>query len=167
MGKKSKEAAGTPALVLLEQAGTAHTVRAYQHDDAATDFGAEAARELGVSAERVFKTLVLDVGNGRDLAVAVVPVNAKLDLKAAAIALGVKKVSLADKHLAAQRTGYVPGGISPLGQKKLLPTALDASALRLPSIYVSGGRRGLDVELGGADLARLTHATVAELAVRP
>lgn len=172
MGKQSKEAAGTPALVLLEHRGIEHTVHAYLHDDAVTDFGAEAARELGVDARRVFKTLVLDlsVGGGtsagRDLAVAIVPVDAKLDLKAAASALGVKKASMADKQLAAQRTGYVPGGISPLGQKRALPTTLDATALTLPTIFVSAGRRGMEVELSGRDVAQLTHAIVAELAVR-
>jgi Cys-tRNA(Pro)/Cys-tRNA(Cys) deacylase len=96
--------------------------------------------------------------------VAVVPVAGKLDLKAAAAALGVKRVTLADRQLAAQRTGYVPGGISPLGQRKALPTAVDESALLLPSVFVSGGRRGLDVELSGADLVSLTGATVAPLA---
>lgn len=166
MAKKKKDSAGTPALVLLEREGTPHTVHAYHHDDAVTDFGAEAARELGVPAERVFKTLVVDLGNGRDLGVAIVPVDAKLDLKAAATALGVKKVGMADKQLAAQRTGYVPGGISPLGQRRLLPTALDASALEHESVFVSGGRRGLDVELAGADLVALTRAAVADLAVR-
>ena len=166
MAKKAKEGAGTPALVLLEKSGTPHTVRGYVHADGESDFGAEAARELGVEPTRVFKTLVVDLGNGRDLGVAIVPVDAKLDLKAAATALGAKKISLADRALAATRTGYVPGGISPLGQKKPLPTALDASALVHESIFVSGGRRGLDVELAGADLAALTQAVIAELAVR-
>lgn len=170
MGQGRRESAGTPALVLLERHGTAHTVHGYLHDDDASDFGAEAARELGVGEGQVFKTLVLSLGSGpgsaRDLAVAIVPVDSKLDLKAAAAALGVKKVAMADRELAAQRTGYVPGGISPLGQKRQLPTALDASALELDSVFVSAGRRGLEVELRGDDLARLTHATVAPLAVR-
>lgn len=166
MAKKSKEGAGTPALVLLEKSGTPHTVRSYVHADGESDFGAEAARELGVEPARVFKTLVVDLGNGRDLGVAIVPVDAKLDLKSAATALGAKKISLADRALAATRTGYVPGGISPLGQKKLLPTALDSSALIHRSVFVSGGRRGLDVELAGSDLAALTQAVIADLAVR-
>ncbi|WP_267896981.1 Cys-tRNA(Pro) deacylase [Galactobacter valiniphilus] len=148
----------------LAAAGVQHTVHAYEHADGEQDFGGEAARELGVDPARVFKTLVLDLGNGRDLGVAVVPVAGKLDLKAAATALGVKKVALADRQLAAQRTGYVPGGISPLGQRKALPTAVDESALALPSVFVSGGRRGLDVELAGADLVALTRAAVAPLA---
>lgn len=162
--KKGKDSAGTPAIAALEAAGVAHSVHAYEHAEGATDFGAEAARELGVESARVFKTLVVDLGNGRDLGVAVVPVSGQLDLKAAATALGVKKVAMAEMRLAAARTGYVPGGISPLGQRKALPTAVDASALEHPTVFVSGGRRGLDVELAGPDLVALTRAVVAPLA---
>ncbi|MGO3151312.1 MAG: Cys-tRNA(Pro) deacylase [Galactobacter sp.] len=167
MGKKSagKQAAGTPALTALDRAGVAHTVHQYHHDDAETAFGEEAARELGVEPSRVFKTLVVDPsGDGKHLAVVVVPVTGQVDLKAAAQALGVKKLSMADRHAAAQRTGYVPGGISPLGQRQLLPTVVDSSALAAETVFVSAGRRGLDVELAGADLVELLDATTAEIA---
>lgn len=158
--------AGTPALLALEAAGVQHTVRAYEHADGVSDFGAEAARELGVDPERVYKTLVLSLGSEKELGVAVVPVSARLDLKAAAHALGVKRVEMADPQLAARRTGYVPGGISPLGQRHALPTVLHVGALEQESILVSAGRRGLDVELAPADLVTLTHAVVAPVATR-
>ncbi|MGO1319255.1 MAG: Cys-tRNA(Pro) deacylase [Galactobacter sp.] len=168
MGKKksaAKQSGGTPALVALERAGVSHTVHDYHHDDAETSFGEEAARELGVEPTRVFKTLVVDpTGDGKHLAVVVVPVTGQVDLKAAAHALGVKKLAMADRHVAAQRTGYVPGGISPLGQRQLLPTVVDSSALATDTIFVSAGKRGLDVELAASDLVRLLEATTADIA---
>ncbi len=134
----------------------------YAHDPAAPSFGLEAAALLGVPAERVFKTLLVDTGSG--LAVGVVPVTGELSLKAMAAALGVKAVSMADPTKAERSTGYVIGGISPLGQKRSLPTVLDESAVGHPTIYVSGGRRGFDLELAPGDLVAITGATRAMIA---
>lgn len=133
----------------------------YAHDPAAPSYGAEAAAVLGVDPARVFKTLMVDV-EGR-LAVGIVPVSGTLDLKAFAAALGSKKATMADPAAAQRRTGYVLGGISPLGQRLPSPTVLDASALRLETILISGGRRGLDIELAPADLVRLTNAATAAI----
>ena len=155
---------GTPATIALARAGVAHTLHPYAHDPAATSYGEEAASALGVSASRVFKTLLADV-DGR-LVVAVVPVSGSLDLKALAEAAGGKRAAMADVALAERTTGYVAGGISPLGQRKKLPTVVDASALEFPTIYISGGRRGLDVELSPSDLMSLTSATTAAIARR-
>ncbi|UOQ58422.1 Cys-tRNA(Pro) deacylase [Leucobacter allii] len=152
----------TPATAALARAGIPFAVRAYAHDPAATDFGAEAVRELGVAPERVFKTLLAEIDGG--LAVAIVPVSARLDLKALAAVLGGKKAVMADPALAQRKTGYVVGGISPFGQRTRLPTVLDASALALPAVLVSGGRRGLDLELAPADLLRACGASAAEIA---
>lgn len=127
-----------------------------------TAYGLEAAEALGVDPGRVFKTLVVD-GGGR-LAVAIIPVAAQLDLKAAGAALGVKKVELADPAAAERSSGMVRGGISPIGQRKALPTVLDESALGHETVFVSGGRRGFDVELAPADLVSLTRATTAAVA---
>lgn len=146
----------TPATAALARAGIAFTVRTYAHDPAVTDFGAEAATELGIEATRVFKTLLAEVDG--ELVVAVVPVSGRLDLKALAAALGGKKARLADAAVAERKTGYVVGGISPLGQKTRLRTVLDESAFAYPAILVSGGRRGLDIELAPADLATATGA---------
>lgn len=163
--KKSRPSAGTPALLALEAAGVAHTVHHYHHDENERAYGDEAARELGVDPSRVFKTLVLDTDTeGKHLAVVVVPVTSQVDLKAAAQALGVKRVALADRQVASQRTGYVPGGISPLGQRHRLPTVVDSSITEASSVFVSGGRRGLDVELSGDDLVRMTRARLAPVA---
>jgi Cys-tRNA(Pro)/Cys-tRNA(Cys) deacylase len=168
MGKKSRghgKGQATPALSVLEDAAVAHTVHAYHHDESETAFGEEAARELGVEPARVFKTLVVDTtGESKHLAVVVVPVTGQVNLKHAATALGVKKVAMADRHAAAQRTGYVPGGISPLGQRHVLPTVVDTGALDHPTIFVSAGKRGLDVELAAADLVRLLGAVTADIA---
>ncbi|MFC0597076.1 Cys-tRNA(Pro) deacylase [Streptomyces palmae] len=165
MGKKSKKQAtggGTPATVALTAAGTAFTVHSYDHDPAAPSYGAEAAEALGVDPGRVFKTLVATVDEA--LTVAVVPVSATLDLKALAAAVGGKRAAMADPAAAERTTGYVRGGISPLGQRKRLPTVLDASADEHPTVCVSAGRRGLEVELAPADLAALTGAVVAPIA---
>lgn len=156
---KRATAGGTPATVALTRAGVAFEVRAYEHDPSAPSYGLEAAQVLGVEPERVFKTLLADV-DGR-LVVAVVPVSGQLDLKALAAAVGGKKASMADPTVAERTTGYVVGGISPVGQRKALPTVLDASALAHATILVSGGRRGLDLELAPADLVAVTGATTA------
>ncbi|MFI6168652.1 Cys-tRNA(Pro) deacylase [Nocardia sp. NPDC051052] len=161
--------ASTPAIRTLTQAKIAHRVHAYKHDPRADSYGTEAvdalADELGVTAAQVFKTLVLEMANG-SLAVAVLPVPNTLSLKAAAAALGVSKVSMADKVKAERTTGYVLGGISPLGQRKLLPTVLDDSALTWDRILCSAGRRGLEIELAPADLVRLTSAVTATVRTR-
>ncbi|MET9495262.1 Cys-tRNA(Pro) deacylase [Streptomyces sp. NPDC006552] len=161
MAKKTKkqQSAGTPATVALTAAGTAFTVHAYEHDPAHPSYGEEAAEAMGVSPDRVFKTLVADV-DGR-LTVAVVPVAGQLDLKALAAAVGGKRAAMADPALAERTTGYVRGGISPLGQRKSLPTVIDASARQHPTICVSAGRRGLEVELAPGDLVALTGAVLA------
>lgn len=163
MAKTKKQGAGsTPAIVALEKAGTAFSVHAYEHDPAVASYGEEAAQAMGVEPGKVFKTLVADVDGS--LAVAVVPVSGSLDLKALAAALGGKRAAMADPALAERTTGYVRGGISPLGQRKRLRTALDASAGAHPTICVSAGRRGLEVELAPGDLAALTGAVVAPIA---
>jgi len=148
---------GTPAIVAAERAGIAFAVYEYAHDPKAASYGLEAAEKLGVDPERVFKTLVADVDG--TLTVAVVPVAAQLDLKA----LG-KRASMADPKLAERTTGYVAGGISPLGQRRLLPTVVDASALAFETIHVSAGRRGLEIELAPGDLLRLTGGRTAAIA---
>lgn len=163
MAKTKKQGAGsTPAIVALEKAGTAFSVHAYEHDPAVASYGEEAAQAMGVEPGRVFKTLVADVDGSPT--VAVVPVSGSLDLKALATALGGKRAAMADPALAERTTGYVRGGISPLGQRKRLRTALDASAGAHPTICVSAGRRGLEVELAPGDLAALTGAVVAPIA---
>ncbi|MEU9096137.1 Cys-tRNA(Pro) deacylase [Streptomyces sp. NPDC048361] len=161
MAKKKQQSAGTPATVALTAAGTAFTVHAYEHDPASASYGEEAAQALGVSAERVFKTLVADVDG--ELTVAVVPVAGSLDLKALASAVGGKRAAMADPAAAERTTGYVRGGISPLGQRKKLRTVLDDSASAHATICVSAGRRGLEVELSPADLAALTGALLAPI----
>jgi Cys-tRNA(Pro)/Cys-tRNA(Cys) deacylase len=153
---------GTPATVLLRKYEVAHHVHAYPHDPRAESYGAEAAAALGIDPSRCFKTLVAAVDGA--LAIAVVPVTGSLDLKALAQALDGKRASMADPALAERATGYVRGGISPLGQRKPLPTVVDASASAHETVYVSAGRRGLEIELAPADLVRLTSATVAPIA---
>jgi Cys-tRNA(Pro)/Cys-tRNA(Cys) deacylase len=161
-----KAASGaTPATVALARAKRAFTT--HEYDSAAEPgqgYGPAAAAALGVDPERLFKTLVVSAGSGGDqLAVAIVAVADQLDLKAAAHALGVKSVRLAEQAAAERATGYVVGGISPLGQRRRMPTVIDASARRFDTVYVSAGRRGLQVELAPADLIELTGATVAEI----
>ncbi|MEU6733067.1 Cys-tRNA(Pro) deacylase [Streptomyces physcomitrii] len=159
--KPKKQQGGTPATVALTEAGTAFTVHAYTHDPAHPSYGEEAAEAMGVAPERVFKTLVAEVDG--ELTVAVVPVAGSLDLKALAAAVGGKRAAMADPALAERTTGYVRGGISPLGQRKRLRTVLDASAAGHPTVCVSAGRRGLEVELSPGDLAALTGAVLAEI----
>ncbi|MEU3845257.1 Cys-tRNA(Pro) deacylase [Streptomyces sp. NPDC028635] len=159
--KKQQQSGGTPATVALAAAGVDFTVHAYEHDPSHPSYGEEAAEAMGVSPERVFKTLVADVDG--TLTVAVVPVAGQLDLKALASAVGGKRAAMADPALAERTTGYVRGGISPLGQRKVLRTVLDASASSFDTICVSAGRRGLEVELSPGDLAKLTSAVVARI----
>lgn len=161
MAKKKQSGGGTPATSALEAAGVAFTVHAYQHDPGAASYGGEAAEVLGVPAARVFKTLVAEV-DGK-LTVGVVPVSGQLDLKALAVAVGGKRAAMADPAAAERSSGYVLGGISPLGQRRPLRTVVDATALDHGTVYVSAGRRGLEVELAPADLVALTKATVAPI----
>lgn len=155
----------TPATVALERAGVPHVLHAYDHDPASRSYGEEAAHALGVDPLRIFKTLVVDIGTGRPpLAVTVVPVAGQLSPRHAAAALGCKRVALADRVLVARSTGYVLGGVSPLGQKSPLPTVIDETALLWETVLVSAGRRGLQVELAPADLARLTGGRFADIA---
>ena len=153
---------GTPATVALDSAGIDYTPHAYDHDAANTNFGQEAADVLGVDAEQVFKTLLADVDGA--LVVAIVPVSGKLDLKALASAVGGKKASMADPALAQKRTGYIVGGISPIGQKTAHTTVLDETAELFDTIFVSGGRRGFDIELAPADLLAITSGSIAAIA---
>ncbi|WP_030262665.1 Cys-tRNA(Pro) deacylase [Streptomyces sp. NRRL B-24484] len=162
MAKKTKKGGqGTPATVALEAAGVAYTVHAYDHDPAAASYGGEAAEVLGIAAGRVFKTLVADVDG--TLTVGIVPVSGQLDLKALAAAVGGKRAAMADPAAAERSSGYVLGGISPLGQRRPLRTVLDDSALGHPTVFVSAGRRGLEVELAPADLVSLTGARTAAI----
>jgi Cys-tRNA(Pro)/Cys-tRNA(Cys) deacylase len=153
---------GTPATVLLTRQKVSHRLHSYDHDPRHDSYGLEAAEALGVAPERVFKTLLAEVDGG--LVVGIVPVIAQLDLKALASAVGGKRAKMAEVASAERATGYVAGGISPLGQRKRLPTVLDASAESFDTIYCSAGRRGLEVELAPADLTRLLGATMAAIA---
>jgi len=148
---------GTPAIAAATRAGVEFSVHEYPHDPRAESYGLEAVEKLGLDPARVFKTLVADVGG--TLTVAVVPVEAQLDLRA----LG-KRARMADPGQAERATGYVTGGISPLGQRRRLPTIVDESALAFETIHVSAGRRGLELELAPADLVRLTGAHVTKIA---
>jgi len=156
-----KKAGGTPATTALSTASVPFTVHDYAHDPRSESYGEEAAAALGVSADRVFKTLLADVDGV--LTVAVVPVSGQLDLKALARATGGRKASMADPTAAERSTGYVVGGISPLGQKRRHPTVVDVTALDHTTVFVSAGRRGLEVELAPADLVRLTAAVAAPI----
>ncbi len=157
---------GTPATLALVEARIAFTEHAYPHDPGAANFGLEAAQALAASLaiepDRVFKTLLAEV-DGR-LVVGIVPVTGKLDLKALAAAVGGKKAAMADAAVAERRTGYVVGGISPVGQKSPHPTVIDETAELWDTVFVSGGRRGLDLELAPADLVRITGALLAPIA---
>lgn len=158
-------ATGTPATKALNRAKVPHTLLPYDHDPANVHFGDEAVAALGQDPAQVFKTLVISCQGGTaPLVVAVVPVAQQLDLKALAAAAGAKKAALADHALAEKTTGYIVGGISPLGQKKALPTFIDASAQQFTTMMVSAGKRGLQVELSPADLARITRARFAPIA---
>ena len=152
---------GTPATVALTRAGIGHTLHPYAHEDGTSTYGDEAAAALGIAREQIFKTLLADLGG--ELVVAVVPVARQLDLKALASALGAKKAAMADPAAATRSTGYVLGGISPLGQRTPLRTVVDRSAADFPTVHVSAGRRGLQVELAPEDLVRATGAMTAAI----
>jgi Cys-tRNA(Pro)/Cys-tRNA(Cys) deacylase len=155
-------ATGTPATTLLTKSGINFVEHEYQHDPNATSFGLEAATKLGIEPDRVFKTLIAAIDNR--FAVAIVPVNRQVSLKALSKAMDAKKATMADPVQAARMSGYVVGGISPLGQKKLLPTVIDESAQLFDQILVSGGRRGFDIELSPTDLANLLAAKFFNIA---
>lgn len=152
----------TPAIKALEKARVAFEIRQYAHDNSSASYGEEAAIALGLSPAQVFKTLLATLDDGR-LAVAIVPVSGQLDLKALARVAGARKASMANPDEAQRATGYVLGGISPLGQKKRLPTFIDSSAETQDAIHVSAGRRGLEISLSPADLAGLLNARFAAL----
>ncbi len=152
----------TPGILAAQRARVAFTVHEYEHDPAAESYGNEAVEKTGANPDQVFKPLVVSL-DGKDLAVAVVPVSAMLSLKLIARAAGAKKAAMADKQLVQRTTGYVLGGVSPLGQKKRLKTFIDDSARNFATLFVSAGKRGLEIELAPEDLSRLTGATFAPL----
>lgn len=162
MGRRSP--GGTPATVALTRAGVSFTLHPYPHDPRATSYGLEAAQALGVAPARVFKTLVADL-DGR-LVVGIVPVDTRLDLKSLARTLAGTRAAMAEVPVAERATGYVAGGISPVGQKRAHPTVLDDSALGHATVFVSAGRRGLDLEIAPADLVRVTGAITSGIARR-
>jgi Cys-tRNA(Pro)/Cys-tRNA(Cys) deacylase len=154
---------GTTATIALERAKISFTLHEYPHDPRAASYGMEASEALGIAPERMFKTLVASVDSS-SLAVGVVPVHRQLDLKRLASAVGGKKAVMAEVNAAERATGYVAGGISPVGQKKRLPVVVDSSALELATMFCSAGRRGLEIELSPADLIRAVSAIVAAIA---
>ncbi|MGY4857161.1 Cys-tRNA(Pro) deacylase [Cryobacterium sp. AP23] len=156
------DAGGTPATVALQHAGIRFTAHPYAHDAAVAGYGLEAADKLGLDPAQVFKTLLADADG--TLVVAIVPVSGQLDLKALAAAVGAKKAVMADPVLAQRKTGYVLGGISPIGQKTRHATVLDETAELYDTVFVSGGRRGFDIELSPGDLVTVTGASVAAIA---
>jgi Cys-tRNA(Pro)/Cys-tRNA(Cys) deacylase len=158
----------TPATIAADEAGISYRMHAYDHDPAAGSYGLEAADALQIEAARVHKTLVASVERSPrpELVVAVVPVDALLDLKALAIAVGAKRAEMANAVDAERSSGYVLGGISPLGQRKPLTTVVDEDAILFDTIYVSAGRRGLEIELSADDLVKITKATYAPIAKR-
>jgi Cys-tRNA(Pro)/Cys-tRNA(Cys) deacylase len=162
MAKRADASAGTPATLRLQRDGVPFTAHPYEHDPRAAAYGLEAAEKLGVEPARVFKTLLAVVDGS--LAVGIVPVAQQLDLKAFASALGGKRAEMADPAVAERKTGYVVGGISPIGQKSALPTVLDESAILCETVLVSGGRRGLDLELAPDDLLAVTGGRYAPIA---
>lgn len=153
---------GTPATQALAKLGVGFSLHTYEHDPLRGAYGLEASEALGIPPERVFKTLVAEADTG--LAVGVVPVTGQLDLKALAAAVGGKRAAMASPAAAERATGYVIGGISPLGQRKRMPIVVDASAMKFGTIYCSGGRRGLQIEIAPTDLVRAAAAAVAPIA---
>ena len=162
MGKKKQKAAATPAIAQLEQAGVAFTVHEYEHSNDDTEgYGLEAARKLGYDERQVFKTLMADTGDER--VIGVVPVNGHMSLKELAHAAGAKKAEMADPKVAMRESGYVVGGISPLGQRTEHKTVLDKSAMEFSEILVSGGKRGLILGVNPRDLVQVLDAVVAPI----
>jgi Cys-tRNA(Pro)/Cys-tRNA(Cys) deacylase len=154
----------TPAINLIQKSGQNFRIHEYKHDPSSGAYGLEAVEALNLDAARVFKTLLVMLdGNPKTLAVGIIPALEKLDLKAIAKAMGAKKAEMADPRQAERVTGYLVGGISPLGQKRALPTALDDSALQFESIFISGGRRGLEIELDPAVLPELCRADIVSI----
>lgn len=153
----------TPAIIQAKQAKISYTVHEYNHDSGCESYGTEAANKMGISEERVFKTLVIKLSTS-ELAVAIVPVSTMLNMKLVAKACGVKKAGMAEEQAVERSTGYVLGGVSPLGQKKRLKTIIDSSIKAYPTIFVSAGRRGLEIELSPEDLKILTHGIFVEIA---
>lgn len=153
----------TPAVIAAEKAGVNIEIHEYEHDPLATSYGEEAAQKLGVEAGAIFKTLVVETDR-HQLAVGIVPVLNSLNIKAMAAALGVKKIQMAEKSKVERSTGYILGGVSPIGQKKKLPTIIDQSAVDFPLVFVSGGRRGLDIALHPNDLVELCSAKLSPIA---
>lgn len=151
----------TPAINQLEAAGVAFTLHEYEHGGSLQDFGLEAAEKLGLDPDQVFKTLLVSTDGGQ--AVAIVPVSCKLALKSVGRALGTKRVEMCDPAVAERVTGYVRGGISPFGQRRRLPTVLDETATLFDTIYVSGGKRGLDLGVAPSDLVSVLDATIADV----
>lgn len=152
----------TPAILLLEKHGIAHQVHEFGHSKSAQPYGIEAATKLGVEPALVFKTLVVSL-DGSLGAVALLPVDKKLDMKQLAKLYAARKASLAEAAAVIRHTGYLPGGVSPLAQKKHLPTVIDNGASQLPIIYISAGKRGVDISLAPQDLATLTDAAFHRL----
>lgn len=152
----------TPAIELLNKQNIAYVVHEYEHDSNSQSFGMEAAQKLGLDPAQVYKTLVV-IDEKNKLFVGMVPVDKQLNLKKLASHLKVKKLTMADKKLVERTSGYVVGGVSPLAQKKRLPTVIDSDALQYEKIYISGGKRGLDIELAPDDLVRLLNATSANI----
>lgn len=152
----------TPGINVVKKHKIAHTIHEYTHDESASSYGLEASEKLGVPETQVFKTLVVATDN-KELVVAIIPVSAKLSMKLIAKAVGVKKAVMADKADVERSTGYVLGGVSPLGQKKRLKTVIHGTAADLETIYVSAGRRGLEIELPPNELAKLTSGKFAEI----
>ena len=156
---------GTTATVALKRAGISFAVHEYAHDPRHESYGLEASQALGISPERVFKTLIAEVDG--TLVAGVVPVTCQLDLKALAAAAGGKKAAMAPVPAAERATGYVAGGISPVGQRKRLPVLIEESAMSFTTVFCSAGRRGLEIELAPADLVRAAGATVARIGTVP
>jgi len=152
----------TPAIIAAKKNKVSHKIHDYSHDESSESYGLEAAEKMGVAAERVFKTLVVSL-DSKELVVGVIPVSSMLSMKLIAKATGAKKAAMADKSDVERSTGYVLGGVSPLGQKKQLRTIIDSSAKSYSTIYVSAGRRGLEIELSPDDLSTLTRGAMADI----